>query len=147
MPEFVYHHIVTFEETSVVGSVYYANHIRWQGSCRELFLRQHVPEILGLMEQGLALVTLSVRCEFFHELAAFDALTIRMRLADLAPHRMSLEFEYWREQDHGEELVARGGQELACMMRREGRGRSELEPEPWPKPMREALAPYLNRTG
>ena len=58
MPEFEYHHIVTFEETSVVGSVYYANHIRWQGRCRELFLRQYVPEILGLMEQGLALYEL-----------------------------------------------------------------------------------------
>ena len=100
--------------------------------------------ILGLIEQGLTLVTLSVRCEYFHELSAFDALTIRMRLADLAPHRMSLEFEYWREQAEGEQLVARGGQELACMMRRDGPGGSKVEPEPWPTPLREALRPYLD---
>jgi enediyne biosynthesis thioesterase len=146
MPDFEYRHIVTFEETSVVGNVYYTNHILWQGRCRELFLREHVPEILELIEQGLTLVTLSVRCEYFHELLAFDALTIRMRLTDLGPQRMSLAFEYWREQAQGEELVARGGQELACMMRREGPAGSSVEPEPWPTSLREALRPYLDHS-
>ena len=35
-----YEHVVTFDETNLVGNVYYTNHLRWQGHCRELFLRE-----------------------------------------------------------------------------------------------------------
>ena len=135
-----YHHIVGFEETNVVGNVYYANHIRWQGRCRELFLRDNAPEVLDELSHGLAVVTLRVSCEYFGELGAFDELVIRMRLLDLAQHRMRLGFEYWRKAEKGEELVARGEQELGCM-RRAGPD-AELEPSPWPDSFRDALRPY-----
>ncbi len=138
MRAFEYRHVVGFEETNVVGNVYYANHVRWQGRVRELFLRERAPEILDLIREGLALVTLRVSCEYYRELAAFDEICIRMRLADLSPHRMSLLFEYWRVGESGEELAARGEQDLACMWRRNGK----TEPEPWPDSLREALRPY-----
>ena len=35
---FEYLHTVGFEETNLVGNVYYVNYLRWQGRCRELFL-------------------------------------------------------------------------------------------------------------
>ncbi len=151
---FEYRHIVGFEETNVVGNVYYANHIRWQGRCRELFLREMVPEILDELDRGLALVTLSVSCDYYHELCAFDELAIRMSLAELSHHRMTLRFEYWRlsegkregksegksggPAETGEVLVARGQQELGCMGRREGK----FEPQAWPASLLEALRPY-----
>jgi enediyne biosynthesis thioesterase len=144
MPSFEYRHIVGFEETNVVGNVYYTNHIRWQGRCRELFLREMVPEILDEMNRGLAFVTLRVSCEYHHELCAFDELVIRMSLADLSHHRMSLSFEYWRQPQadaspgNSEELVARGQQDLACMGRRAGK----FEPQAWPASLLEALRPY-----
>jgi enediyne biosynthesis thioesterase len=153
MQFFEYRHIVGFEETNVVGNVYYANHIRWQGRCRELFLRERVPEILEELDRGLALVTLSVSCDYYHELCAFDELAIRMSLADLSHHRMALGFEYWRisagkdaqgtgpegtKVDSGEVLVARGQQELGCMGRRDGK----VEPRAWPASLLEALRPY-----
>jgi len=164
MRPFEYSHIVCFEETNVVGNVYYANHIRWQGRCRELFLREMVPEILEELDHGLALVTLSVSCDYYHELCAFDELAIRMTLADLSHHRMTLRFEYWRisegreagieakgkeaegkareaegkRVESGEVLVARGQQELGCMRRREGK----FEPQAWPESLLEALRPY-----
>lgn len=139
MRAYEYRHVVGFEETNLVGNVYYANHVRWQGRCREMFLREHVPELLKELERGLALVTLRVSCEYYMELAAFDELAIRMRLAELAQHRMQLAFEYWRAGDDGEELVARGEQELACMARS---GSGVLEPRPWPESLRDALRPY-----
>ena len=139
MRAYEYRHVVGFEETNLVGNVYYTNPIRWQGRCREMFLREHAPEMLGEMERGLALVTLRVSCEYYQELAAFDELVIRMRLAELAQHRMTLAFEYWRAGDAGEELVARGEQELACMARN---AKGVLEPQPWPESFREALRPY-----
>ena len=33
-----YPHMVGFEETNLVGNVYYVNYLRWQGRCREMFL-------------------------------------------------------------------------------------------------------------
>lgn len=138
-PAFEIDHVVAFEETNLLGNVYYTNHIRWQGRCRELFLHEHAPEMLEEIQRGLALVTLRVSCEYFHELAPFDHVRIRMQLADLAPHRMTLHFDYLRIGPQGEERVARGEQELACM-RRNG---DKAEPERWPESLRDALRPYL----
>jgi enediyne biosynthesis thioesterase len=61
-----------------------------------------------------------------------------MSLVELLPHRMSLRFDYQRLGASGEELVARGTQDLACMRRRG----EKLEPEAWPQSLREALLPY-----
>ncbi len=52
--------------------------------------------------------------------------------------RMSLLFEVWRNTENGEELVARGEQQIACM-RRDG---EQLVPTPVPEGLREALRQY-----
>jgi enediyne biosynthesis thioesterase len=133
-----YRHVVGFEETNALGNVYYVNHVRWQGRCRELFLRDHAPEILSELARGLRLVTTRCSCEYLGELSAFDEVVIRMRLEALTQSRISLVFEYWRKTGESEHLVARGGQEVACM-RKDG---ERLVPVPVPEPLREALRPY-----
>jgi len=117
MRGYEYRHIVGFEETNLVGNVYFVNHLRWQGRCRELFLRDHAPGVLSEMERGLALVTIRVSCEYFDELAAFDEITIRMTLVSLAQNRVTMAFEYYRARGGREVLVARGEQQIACMLR------------------------------
>jgi enediyne biosynthesis thioesterase len=82
----------------------------------------------------LILATVRCSCEYFAELAAFDEVIVRMSLAELLQNRITLAFEYWR----GEELVARGEQQVACM-HREG---ERLVPAPVPPSLREALAAY-----
>ena len=133
-----FRHVVGFEETSLVGNVYYANHIRWQGRCRELFLREHAPDVLDALRRGLALVTTSVSCEYLAELSAFDELIIRMRLGALKQNRITMLFEYWRMTAGGEELCARGEQQVA-VMRREG---DAMLPTPVPQALLEALRQY-----
>ena len=133
-----YRHIVCFEETNLVGNVYYVNHLSWQGRVREMFLRDHAPEVIGELSRGLSLATVRVSCEYLAELAAFDEVIIRMRLGELTQSRMTLLFEYWRAGKSGEELVARGEQQVACL-RRDG---DKLMPAPVPKSLREALKPY-----
>jgi enediyne biosynthesis thioesterase len=127
-------HVVGFEDTNLVGNVYYANHVRWQGRCREMFLRDHAPAVLDEMENGLALVTTRVSCEYLAELRAFDEVSVRMRLGGTAQNRVVMRFEYWR----GQELVARGEQEIACMRRGEG----GAVPVPVPQALRDALRPF-----
>jgi enediyne biosynthesis thioesterase len=133
-----YRHLVGFEETNLVGNVYYVNHLRWQGRCREMFLHDHAPEILEELARDLALATVRCSCEYLAELEAFDEIVLRMRLGGVVQNRITLNFEYWRQNKDGEELIARGEQVIACM-RREGK---RAVPTPIPVPLREALKPY-----
>ena len=117
-----------FRKPTWSGNVYFTNHLSWQGRCRELFLRDHAPEVIDELSRGLSLATVSCSCEYFAELTAFDEVIVRMRLAELVQNRMRLAFEYWRRKNGAEELVARGEQQIACM-RREG---EKLLPAPVP---------------
>jgi enediyne biosynthesis thioesterase len=133
-----YRHFVGFEETNLVGNVYYVNHLRWQGRCRELFLREHAPEVLDALAGELVLATLRCSCEYLLELRALDEVAVRMTLLDLAHNRLTLGFEYWRQRDGGEELVARGEQQIATL-RREA---ADVVPTPVPAALLRALQPY-----
>jgi enediyne biosynthesis thioesterase len=139
MRTFEYHHVVGFEETNLVGNVYYANHVRWQGRCREMFLREHAPDVLEELQRGLAMVTTRVACEYFGELFAFDQVTIRMTLRAIQQNRVTMGFEYWRNTGGSEELVARGEQQIACMRHGDG----HLVPTPVPASLKEALQAYV----
>jgi enediyne biosynthesis thioesterase len=130
--DYKWHHIVTFEETNLVGNVYYANHIRWQGACREMFLKNHAPDILEQLYQNLVMVTTRVSCEYFNELFAFDEVILSMRAGEVTSSRIVMIFDYIR----ADELIARGEQQIACM--------SQNQPTPIPKSLRDALTPYLS---
>lgn len=138
MRAYEYRHVVGFEETNLVGNVYYVNHVRWQGRCREMFLRDRAPEVIDALSHGLALVTTRVSCEFMAELVAFDEIILRMRLGELGQNRITMKFDYWRRTAAGEELVARGEQQVACMQR-DG---EQTVPVPVPPQLREALKEY-----
>jgi len=140
MRAYVYRHVVSFEDTTLVGNVYYVNHLRWQGRCRELFLRQHTPEVLEELANGLSLVTTRCSCDYLAELSVFDEVAIQMRLAELTQNRLTMSFEYFRVDGDKEELVARGEQQVA-FMRREGK---RMTPTPIPPRLREALRPYMD---
>ena len=133
-----YHHLVGFEETNLVGNVYYVNHLRWQGRCREMFLRDHAPEVLEELRRDLALATVRCSCDYLAELEAFDEILLKMRLGGIVQNRITLVFEYFRKNGGGEELIARGEQQIACM-RREGK---KAVPSPLPPALREALRAY-----
>ncbi|MDT0263236.1 acyl-CoA thioesterase [Jatrophihabitans lederbergiae] len=132
-------HLVGLEETNLVGNVYYANYVRWQGRCREMFLRENAPEILSELQNDLKLFTLKCECEFFAELTAFDEIAIRMRLEDMARSQLGFSFDYVRlGPGGGTNLVARGRQRIACM-----RGpNNDTRPVDIPSALRQALEPY-----
>jgi len=128
MRTFDYKYRVSFEDTNVAGNVYFINHLKWQGRCRELFLHQYAPELLARLSDDLALVTVRCSCEYLAELFVFDEVIVRMRLGGLTQGRVSMRFEYVRMNGSETQLIAIGEQEAACM-RREG---SRLAPAPWP---------------
>lgn len=138
MRAYEYRHCVGFEETNLVGNVYYATFIRWQGRCREMFLREHLPEVLGEIARGLSLITLRCSCEFLAELNAFDEIAVRMRPGGMTQNRVTMLFEYWRIAPGDEELVARGEQQVAFMWR----DTAGLHPISIPQPLKEAIQYY-----
>jgi enediyne core biosynthesis thioesterase len=137
---FEHRHTVGFEETNIVGNVYYVNYLRWQGRCREMFLKERAPQVLAELRDDLKLFTLRVDCEFFAEITAFDELSIRMRLLELAQTQLEFGFDYVRlDEGGGETLIARGRQRVACM-----RGpNTRTVPARVPESLTQALAPYL----
>jgi enediyne core biosynthesis thioesterase len=131
-------HTVGFEETNLVGNVYYVNYLRWQGRCREMFLKEKAPAVLADMRDDLKLFTLKAECEFFSEITAFDELSVRMRLEELTQTQIQFAFDYVKLSEGLENLVARGVQRIACM-----RGpNTATVPSRVPVELRDALAPY-----
>jgi enediyne core biosynthesis thioesterase len=133
-----YRHRVSFEETNVVGNVYFARYVSWQGRCRELFLAERAPTVLADLSRSLRLVTLKVTCDFFAELRALDELEINMSLTHQRQHRIGLGFEYVNLREGVETLVARGTQEVGAMLQTP----TGLVPCPLPDDLLSALDPY-----
>ena len=136
--KYSYRHIVGLGETSLIGTVYFVNHLEWQGRCREMFLREKAPGVLEDLARGLVLVTTRCSCEYLAELNAFDEVRIDMRLEALTTDRIKLAFEYWRCEDSKEELAAIGRQEIACMTRND----TGLVPSVVPEQLETALRSY-----
>lgn len=139
MRTFIYRHVICFEETNVVGNVYFARHVAWQGACREMFLRAHAPSVLDEIERDLRLVTISVACDYFQELRAFDEVEVHMSLGHLRGNRIGLVFDYRLLRDGGALQCATGRQEIGCMRAQANGGMSVCDP---PEALRKALELY-----
>ena len=133
-------HVVGFEETNLVGNVYYVNYLRWQGRCREMFLKEKAPGVLEDLRDDLKLFTVKVECEFLGEITAFDELSVRMRLDQLTQTQIEFSFDYVKvaDGDGEDQLVAKGKQRIVCM-----RGpNTKTVPSRVPDELREALGQY-----
>jgi len=140
MPAYEHRHVVGFEETSLVGNVYFTNYLLWQGHCRERFLRDHAPEVLEpISRREIAFLTRSCSCDFgaTFGFVALDLVIVRMSLAKFRGGRMSLDFEY----AHGDRpgvVIARGTQEVHCQARRA----DSWVPVPFPAALARALLAF-----
>jgi enediyne biosynthesis thioesterase len=135
---FEYQHLVTFADTNLVGNVYFAHYVAWQGACREQFLAERAPEVVHRLAHDLALVTVSCSCDYLSELYALDTVAVRMSLAGVDANRIAMDFGYFRVNSGPARLVARGKQSVACMVRQAG----QLVPTDVPGELATALAGY-----
>jgi enediyne core biosynthesis thioesterase len=137
MRRFLYQHIVTLDETNVVGNVYFAHYLHWQGHCREHFLAEHTPGVLAALRSGeLIMATVSCAMEYYSECYALDVIDVDMTLRAMAGNRIVMDFDFRR--DH--QIVSRGTQTVVCMLRA-GDG---LVPTGIPDELTEALRDYVS---
>jgi enediyne biosynthesis thioesterase len=140
MTTYNWHHVVGFEETNLMGNVYFTNYLLWQGHCRERFLADHVPQIRTQLLSGeTSFFTQRCECDYLAApgFLALDRIEMRMSLVAFRGGRMTLGFEYAMEATP-EVLVARGRQALACLTRK---GESYV-PSPFPASFVAALKPF-----
>jgi enediyne biosynthesis thioesterase len=131
-------HTVGFEDTNLVGNVYYVNYVRWQGRCREMFLKEKAPGVLAELAEDLKLFTVKVSCEYIGDISAFDELSIRMSLDEMTKTQIQFRFDYVKLMQGEEKMVARGRQRIACM-----RGPNNATvPSPVPAELRAAVELY-----
>jgi enediyne biosynthesis thioesterase len=142
MAAYEYRHVVGFEETSLVGNVYFTNYFLWQGHCRELFLRDHAPLVLQMMGQReVMFFTRNCSCEYVGDwgFLPLDSVLIRMRLARFRGGRLTLAFDYYND-GQPDVLIARGTQEIDCKAQLDG----QWYAEPFPVPLVEALLRFAD---
>lgn len=128
-------HVVTLDETNLVGNVYFAHYLHWQGHCREMFLAQHAPGLIrALQDDELAMVTVSCAMDYYAECFAFDEIDITMTLHAASSNRIMMDFDFHCESS----LIARGTQTVACMRRSGG----TVQPTEIPDDLAKALASF-----
>lgn len=136
---FEYKFTTTFEETNLVGNIYFANYVLWQGKCREMFLQEYCPDVIDAIKDGLALITLDLSAQYVSQLFAFDKVVMRMYLEAQSNSRLLMRFEYHKQEENGElTLVCRGTQATAAM-REEG---GKVIPVQYPDSMLEVFEEY-----
>ena len=136
-----YRHLVGFEETNLVGNVYYVNHLRWQGRCREMFLRDHAPEILAELARDLALATVRCSCDYLAELEAFDEVAHPHAPGRQWPRTASPCSSSTGAENGGRRRGAGGPRRAGGRLHAPREGKRTV-PAPIPAPLREASKPY-----
>jgi enediyne core biosynthesis thioesterase len=137
--QFEYAHTVSFEETNVMGNVYFVHFLSWQGKCREMFIKEKVPGLLALIESNeLSMVTIGCSCEFFSELKAFDEIIVSMQLVSVTQNRIKMSFRYLKKTGDAPKIVAKGDHEVGCFLR-DG---ADLTTLSVPEILQEALTEY-----
>jgi len=121
MNAYLYRPTITFASTNIVGNVYFANFVSWQGACREMFLKDHAPGVLRMVaDHRIILHTSRVTCEFTDPVGASldDDIVLEMTLKHLRGGRMTVAFGYFREATgHNgtpRTQIASGEQSLCC---------------------------------
>ena len=138
MRVYEYRHVVGFEETNLVGNVYYVNHLRWQGRCREMFLRKHAPGVLRALAKDLALATVRCSCDYLRELNAFDEIVLS-HASGVGPAAPPVDGVRVLAADcRGRRACRPRPQEIACMRHNGG----ETVPTAVPKEFQEALRAF-----
>jgi len=95
-----------YEETDLMGVVYYANYLRYFEVARVEYLRHVAPEYLHTEEYGVGAAVIEAHCRY-HAPARFDEL-LRIRCSVTEVRKVRFRFDYLIERAADGETVASG---------------------------------------
>ena len=96
---FEYEQLVTFQDTNLVGNVYFSKYFEWQGKCREALLLEHYPEITEDLQQGFGMATEFAHMDYRNEAFLNDKVLCRMHVPELSRTRIAFSFSFYRKAD------------------------------------------------
>ncbi|MBU2957521.1 tol-pal system-associated acyl-CoA thioesterase [Paracoccus sp. 1_MG-2023] len=102
---------VYYEDTDLAGIVYYANYLKFIERGRSEWLRDLDIDQLALKDQGLVFAVRRVEADYLRPAIFDDLLTVRTRLSDHSPARITVDQEVLR----GDETLFRARVVIACL--------------------------------
>ena len=99
MDRYIFHPEITFEDTNLVGNVYYANFVRWQNECRDDWLKETVYETYADLFRGNRRMVVTELNLKFHDptgAALGDSIEVDMTTEEKKQGLQRLTFEMRR---------------------------------------------------
>jgi enediyne polyketide synthase len=95
----LFQHLITttFEESNLVGNIYFSNYSKWLGKTRDLYFFQILPKYFTESTTGQEFFC--TNCEIYHlaEAMPFDRIKVFMYLSKVYENGMDLYFEFFKE--------------------------------------------------
>lgn len=108
--EFNFEKTVYLEDTNAFGNVYFARYFDWQGTAREEFFKQIMPDPKSLMESGIKFITISASMEYQKEAVLFDEIIINVKPTKVKITTFELIFRFIKKGN--QEVIAEGRQKI-----------------------------------
>lgn len=118
--DFRYEKLVTVQDLSFEGNVYFTNYFMWQGEAREALLLSH-PDFDRefRVEDDVKMITHSSYQRFLHEAHFGDRIEIKITSREIKKCSFVLLFRFYNKQNHA--FLAEGWQRIAFACRKTGR--------------------------
>lgn len=108
--EFNFEKTVYLEDTNAFGNAYFARYFDWQGTAREEFFKQIMPNPKILMESGIKFITISASMEYQKEAVLYDEIIINVKPTKVRMTTFELIFRFIRKSN--QEVIAEGRQKI-----------------------------------
>lgn len=109
-PVYTHEKLITIGNTNAMQNLYFAEYFTLQGSVREMWLHDCVPNALQYFADGLILSTKSAHCDYKKPLFVFDTVLCCMHIEDLGRVSAKLVFDFYDGKTR--ELKATGWQQV-----------------------------------
>ncbi|WP_027339351.1 acyl-CoA thioesterase [Halonatronum saccharophilum] len=97
---------VTYQETDMMGVVYYGNYLRWFEIGRTEYLREKGMSYKEFEDRGILLPVLESHCNYHSPARYDDLVTIKTKISKLKRTKIEFDYEIIRSEDG--ELIAIG---------------------------------------
>jgi len=108
---FIFEKTVYLIDTNAEGNTYFSRYFDWQGMAREEFVRANVPDIIGILQSGVKIITIEAYLRFIQETFLYDEILIDVKTSNIKKASLDLIFTYTSKKTN--QLIAKGRQKLA----------------------------------
>jgi malonyl CoA-acyl carrier protein transacylase/NAD(P)-dependent dehydrogenase (short-subunit alcohol dehydrogenase family)/acyl-CoA thioesterase FadM/3-hydroxymyristoyl/3-hydroxydecanoyl-(acyl carrier protein) dehydratase/acyl carrier protein len=125
----------TFDNSNVLGNIYFANYFTWQGQLRDHYFYGIIPEYFrGVGEKG-ELLCLQSQIQHMREAMPFDTVIVTMSLKLLKKYSAIFYFEYFKLENDGNRTKLAFGEQQNIWVVRDKQGNPI--PSAFPQPVLE----------